>query len=429
MGLELLAPGEREQPANQLASLLGGALGHAEDALLVVGQHGAPLEQAEPANHRRQQIVEIMRDAAGQLADRVHFLGLDQLAFERPLLADVGQGAGELDGSAVRVLQQHRLVHEMLVIAVGALPAIFDRRPPAFAARLERGDDAQAVVGVKTVGPDVGLLGDFVEAKSGDRFEVAADVGRPPLLGVIGFEVEDHRQRLDDRRLALLGPAQLLLGPQALGVGAQIGVEQGLLVPRLALDLLGFVEQVDEHRDLGPQDDRIDRLEHIIDGAHRIAAKQMLGLLVDRRQEDDRNALGLVAGADDLGGLVTVHSRHVDVEQDHRELALEQVAQRFLAGTGEDDLTQVLEDGRDGEQVAIVVVDQQHARAVDLGRRDRLLLRAQRRRGFLPRVGSSAYSAASSGTGVAAAAADSRARATHTRSSARRSSMSTGLAI
>jgi hypothetical protein len=65
---------------------------------------------------------------------------------------------------------------------------------------------------------------------------------------------------------------------------------------RLALDLAGHREQVDEHADLGAQHDRLDRLEDIVDRAHRIAADQMLVLLVDRRQEDDRDALGLGRG-------------------------------------------------------------------------------------------------------------------------------------
>jgi len=61
----------------------------------------------------------------------------------------------------------------------------------------------------------------------------------------------------------------------------------------------------------------------------------VLGLLVDRRQEDDRDALGLLAAADDLGGLITVHPGHVDVEQDDREFALEQVTKGLLAGAGD----------------------------------------------------------------------------------------------
>ena len=42
--------------------------------------------------------------------------------------------------------------------------------------------------------------------------------------------------------------AQLLLDPQPLGIGAQIGVEQCLLLLGLALDLAGHREQVDEDR-------------------------------------------------------------------------------------------------------------------------------------------------------------------------------------
>jgi hypothetical protein len=66
-------------------------------------------------------------DAAGQLADRIHFLGLDQLTFEQPLFADVGERSCEFDWPAVAILQQDRLVEEMLVGSVRALPAIFDR--------------------------------------------------------------------------------------------------------------------------------------------------------------------------------------------------------------------------------------------------------------------------------------------------------------
>jgi hypothetical protein len=39
---------------------------------------GPPLDHFQIAGHHRQQIVEVMRDAAGQLADRFHLLRLDQ---------------------------------------------------------------------------------------------------------------------------------------------------------------------------------------------------------------------------------------------------------------------------------------------------------------------------------------------------------------
>ena len=59
-----------------------------------------------------------MRDAAGQLADSVHLLGLDQLVFEGPLVADVGDRSGEFERPSVEVFKQHRLVEKMLVGAI-----------------------------------------------------------------------------------------------------------------------------------------------------------------------------------------------------------------------------------------------------------------------------------------------------------------------
>ena len=47
-----------------------------------------------------------------------------------------------------------------------------------------------------------------------------------------------------------------------------------------------------------------------------------------------------------LGRLEAVDVRHVDVEQDDRELRLQDVLQRLLPGTGADDvLVQVVQDG------------------------------------------------------------------------------------
>src|SRR3546814_17101577 len=79
----------------------------------------------------------------------------------------------------------------------------------------------------------------------------------------------------------------------------------------------------------------------------------MLGFLVDGREEDDWDALRLLAVADDLGGFVAVHSRHVDVEQDDREFALQEMAKRLLARGRRDDVGDILQHRLDGEQVAL----------------------------------------------------------------------------
>ena len=62
--------------------------------------------------------------------------------------------------------------------------------------------------------------------------------------------------------------------------------------------------------------------------------------------EDDRRVLRSRPLADEQRGLEAVHDRHVDVEQDDRELHLQDVAQRLLPGPRADDvLVQLVEDG------------------------------------------------------------------------------------
>ncbi len=146
----------------------------------------------------------------------------------------------------------------------------------------------------------------------------------------------------------------------------------------------------------------------------------MLIVLVDRGQEHDRDALGLLAGADQLGGLIAVHAGHVDVEQDDREFALEEMAQRLLPGIGEHDLGDILDHRGHREQVARIVVHHQHAR---LGRGRGAGRTGDRRVRHRPQV------AAPCRTGAAACCGFSRARAIQTRSKASIRSISTGLAM
>ena len=48
MRLQLLPPGEGQQPPDELATLLGRALGHAKDAQLFVVEVGASFDQLKP---------------------------------------------------------------------------------------------------------------------------------------------------------------------------------------------------------------------------------------------------------------------------------------------------------------------------------------------------------------------------------------------
>src|SRR3954453_1280080 len=102
---------------------------------------------------------------------------------------------------------------------------------------------------------------------------------------------------------------------------------------------------------------------------------------------------------------------------------------RFLTRSCRNDFADVLEDALDRQQVAVIVVDQEYARPLNVDRLGDLRF-PQRLHGDSSHGAGHSYSAASSGTTCAAASADcSRDRATHTRRSASRSSMSTGFAM
>ena len=59
------------------------------------------LQQLCVAQHDRQQIIEIVRHAAGQLADCIHLLGLPQFGFGLALFGDVGGNRADADDLAI----------------------------------------------------------------------------------------------------------------------------------------------------------------------------------------------------------------------------------------------------------------------------------------------------------------------------------------
>ncbi len=85
--------------------------------------------------------------------------------------------------------------------------------------------------------------------------------------------------------------------------------------------------------------------------------------MVDRGQEDDRDVPGALAALDVGGGLETVHPRHLDVQQDHREIVGEQRLERLLAGGRPyQRLVQRREDRLQCQEVLRPVVDQEDLR-------------------------------------------------------------------
>ena len=83
--------------------------------------------------------------------------------------------------------------------------------------------------------------------------------------------------------------------------------------------------------------------------------------LVDGREENERGPFGLFALADQSGCLVTIETRHQDIQQDNSEILLQQAAQRLLAGLHRNHFRNWRENFIDRQQIPFVIVDCQNA--------------------------------------------------------------------
>ena len=104
--------------------------------------------------------------------------------------------------------------------------------------------------------------------------------------------------------------------PQRVGLLLQLGVAAA---------------QLHEDRHLGAQHLRHDRLEQEIDRAQIVTAEQVLFIPI-AGEEKNRDLPRSRAAADQLGGFKAVHLGHSHVQQDGREIVVQKVAERLLAG-------------------------------------------------------------------------------------------------
>ena len=109
--VERLAPPEGEQPLGELGAELGGLLRLLEN-LAILRVLEPPLEHLEIAGDHREKIVEVMGDAAGELADGLHLLRLAQLLLHLDPRREVADEAGEDGGPAELHLADRELHRE-----------------------------------------------------------------------------------------------------------------------------------------------------------------------------------------------------------------------------------------------------------------------------------------------------------------------------
>ena len=125
--------------------------------------------------------------------------------------------------------------------------------------------------------------------------------------------------------------------------------------------LLGLAEQLDEDPHLGAQQFRNDGDRYIVDGAKLIAPQAIHVGHLDGGDEDDSRLAEARVIADDLGKLKTVEIRHDDIDQNDRDLMLEELLQGLVRGAGPDDLfVQLLQDRFDAQQLRGLIVDKKY---------------------------------------------------------------------
>ena len=260
------------------------------------------------------------------------------------VVVDVGRRADPEVDRAVRTADRHRAAEMPAVRPVRCAEPVLDLEGLAGGERLRAlRDRGGEVVGVHGERPAV--LAGLLHGLAG-VLEPAPVVVRRAAFAVGG--PHDLRHRVRELAVAVLADPPLL---------GDVALPQELA---LALQLRGLPVQLDEDRDLRTKHLRVERLEEVVDGTRRVAAEHVLLLLRDRGQEDDRDRLRPLALLDQLCRVEPVETRHLDVEQDAREVVVEQRPERLLAGLRADEvLAERLEDRSQGDEVLLAVVDEQ----------------------------------------------------------------------
>ena len=121
-GPQRLQPGKGQQPLRQLAAAQHGLLRMIEklDSRLA-GRQGLAQKLEIPMGHR-QQIVEVMGNAAGQLADGLDLERLAQLRLEAVASGQIGEHADEMGQPAMGIM--HRRDRELIVEGDAVLAVI-----------------------------------------------------------------------------------------------------------------------------------------------------------------------------------------------------------------------------------------------------------------------------------------------------------------
>ncbi len=203
----------------QLPGEIGGPLrrGHdLLDAFLEVVGIGRHVQEKRGLHlDHREEIVEVMRDAARELTDGLHLLGLPELILKLAAHRDVGGHAGVAAHRAIRVADGKRAVLNPAHRAVGPEDAVFHVVGLAGLQAVPLGLDARRVLGVDCFQPRLRVGVETFAGAAPNFFVGRADVD-DPLVGEVG-KPEDLVDVVGDLAEALFALVQRGLGLLAKG--------------------------------------------------------------------------------------------------------------------------------------------------------------------------------------------------------------------
>ena len=214
----------------------------------------AALEELGRAGHRHQEVVEVVRHAAGEVADRLHPLGLAQVLLQLDLPGDVldralvggHRAVGSADGAGVVADRDHRAVGApQAVLQTLHLPLVLDQPPEV---RSGEGAGVEAVVEVDLCQLLEGRVAEHADEGRVGHQHPAVDSGPVEADGDVVVEGAESLLALAE---SLLGAAPLRHLPfQRLGPGGDQLLEVVAMAGELGLGGLavGDVPGGGDHR-------------------------------------------------------------------------------------------------------------------------------------------------------------------------------------
>ena len=169
----MLTARERQELAREAAPAVGGVGDGGQLTAALRIALGLSRQGLGVGQDHHQEVVEVVRHAAGELSDRFHLAGVGELFLQRAAVADVEQHSNDLAGPpAVGIGRVDALVEEGAVLAVGAPPAhLHGIRLAGLPRLLDRCDRSGDVVKVQPRSGEAGLLRKGLRWEAGYRFD------------------------------------------------------------------------------------------------------------------------------------------------------------------------------------------------------------------------------------------------------------------